>query len=112
MPGWCEDADKKDQNAGVVSLKGQSFEQCLEECKKQTGVTGCEFHPPKKLCAAHTKDVARGSGSKDYFCFVLPKQGLWVSWLHLLKYLEVQLVLLQLINKTIMNSFKIITSVP
>ena len=92
MAGKCEDGNKKVQNSGVISVSGQkTLEKCLEGCRDKPGVTGCEFHPPRKSCSAHTKEVVKGSGIKDYFCLVFPKQGLFISQLKFLLYLDILL---------------------
>ena len=37
MAGWCVDAEKKDQNTGLVSKAGRTQDECLESCKTQPG---------------------------------------------------------------------------
>jgi len=79
-PGWCVDAEKKDQNTGLVSKAGRTQEECLESCKTQPGVTGCEFSPATKSCKAHTKDVSGGSGADAEFCYVFPPAACPATW--------------------------------
>ena len=46
--------------------------KCVQECKKQVNVTGCEFDKEEKEpCKYHTKPVFGGSEhSKDVTCWV------------------------------------------
>ena len=72
--GWCLDSYGKDQNSGVVVLGPKpSVEECLSDCKKIAGVTGCEWHSTK--CQVHTQDVASGNGESSFLCYVLPDKG-------------------------------------
>merc|ERR1739838_195088 len=59
--GYCNDKSGADQNSGVKYLGAKdSKEQCLVDCKKEAGATGCEFHPQQR-CWVHTNDVGAGS---------------------------------------------------
>merc|ERR1719153_219747 len=73
--GWCNDKSGADQNSGGKSLGPKdSKEQCLVDCKKEAGATGCEFHP-QWGCSVHTKDVGAGSGDSPYQCFPVCPPG-------------------------------------
>merc|ERR1739844_327548 len=68
--GWCNDKSGADQNSGEKSLGAKdSKEQCLLECKKEAGATGCEIKPGE-ACIVHTQEVGAGSGDSPYQCFV------------------------------------------
>ena len=74
--GWCLDSSGKDQNSGTVDLGPKSsMDQCLHDCKKTAGATGCEY--TTNNCQVHTQDVAFGSGQSAYQCYVLRDKGLY-----------------------------------
>merc|ERR1719317_644192 len=71
--GWCLDSSGNDQNSGTVSLGlKSSMEQCLNDCKKTAGATGCEYS--RNHCQVHTQDVASGSGQSSHHCYVLTEK--------------------------------------
>ena len=74
VPGWCEDAEGRDQNTGVIERRNLNKEECLRACTNHPGATGCEFHVGK--CSIHTRNVAGGSGKNTgYSCMVFPNKG-------------------------------------
>jgi len=72
VPGWCEDAEGKDQNAGVIEKANLNKEECLRACANHQGATGCEFRVGK--CSIHTRNVAGGNGNTGYSCMVFPNK--------------------------------------
>merc|ERR1719206_31238 len=79
--GWCLDSSGNDQNSGTVSLGlKSSMDQCLYDCKKTAGATGCEYS--RNYCSVHTQDVASGSGHSSHQCYVLTEKvdGGWSEW--------------------------------
>ena len=82
--GYCLDSQGRDQNTGVIQVSGwyATAEDCLKACwSKKDGATGCEYHTSGSgACYVHTKDVASGSGSKGYNCYVLAKKSIFISF--------------------------------
>jgi len=68
VPGWCEDAEGKDQNAGVIEKANLNKEECLRACRNHQGATGCEFRVGQ--CSIHTRNVGGGNGNTGYSCMV------------------------------------------
>ena len=80
--GWCLDSSGNDQNSGTVSLGPKSStDQCLYDCKKTAGATGCEYS--RNHCSVHTQDVASGNGQSSHHCYVLQEKGLYFVYLGL-----------------------------
>ena len=79
--GFCVRRDGGDQNHGVHKLKGGDWkanhEECLAECAKVPGVTGCEmiWDQGNRGCYAHTSEVARGNGVVRHSCYLPKKFG-------------------------------------
>jgi len=72
VPGWCEDAEGKDQNTGVIEKANLNKEECLRACANHQGAIGCEFCVGK--CSIHTRNVAGGNGNTGYSCMVFPNK--------------------------------------
>ena len=69
------DSSGKDQNSGTIQFGVKlSREDCLNSCKKIVGATGCEYKA-NTGCGVHTQDVASGSNSKNFECFVFAKSN-------------------------------------
>ena len=83
--GACVNIDKKVQDKGTSIVgKNQRPQNCIDLCRGEPGITGCEMEPskPKRdggTCIAHTKEVFGGSNIRDKsfqkYCFNFQNQS-------------------------------------
>ena len=76
--GYCLNERGEDQNSGTLLL---SPGNCLEQCKKHEGATGCEDYQGGRACLVHTSPLSTGSNSNSNFhCWVFEKCGKWICF--------------------------------
>ena len=81
--GFCVLSNGVDQNSGVIKINAidgntlEAQEECLRQCYNTAGVTGCEtiWNHKNRGCYAHTKEIDRGNGVGNHFCWVFSKCG-------------------------------------
>jgi len=90
--GFCQDANRRDQNAGVVDLtskmsvtmRGMNADiqnDCAEQCQSYPGSTACEvsWGSTWARCYVHTQPVKYMSGSSWWKCMIFKNQALNAS---------------------------------
>jgi len=74
--GYCVMSNGRDQNSQVTRSSSSNANgnsgQCLQWCRTQSGLTGCEFiyNQRNRGCYAHRASVSRGNGVRNHYCWI------------------------------------------